>query len=193
MNHHRRLGAIVAAAALLAAHGAAVQAQAVPAPAQGQALAAVPLNSADLEFMLYAAHVNHATVAAARLALQRSGNAEVQELAQRLIDTHQGAQQRLRRLAEADGVALPRTPSRQHSYVIDGLQGLDGQQFDRSFVRRIAIAEHRDALQRFQAQATAAGRDEQLAAYAEALLPRLRRDLAAAQSLHAQLGAAAPG
>lgn len=190
MERSRGLPPVVLAAALLAGHAAALLPQTAAAQAQGTELAAVPLHSADLEFMLQASQTNLAALRAADLALTRSENAHVQALARRMVDNHAEAQRRLLQIARDKGVALTREPSRQQSYVLDALRGLDGQHFDRSFVQRIGIEAHQEAFNRHHAQAAASGRNAELARYAQAMLPRLQDALVLAQDLQPRVGVA---
>jgi lipid-binding SYLF domain-containing protein/predicted outer membrane protein len=180
--------------AVLALGLASASAQPSPAaPAQPQArpLAAMGLTSADLEFMLAATRAGHLETTAARLALSRSDDPGVRQLAQRLLDDHQAAQAQLQRIAQNRGVELPRRPARQQQYVIDGLQGLRGASFESDFVERIGIDAHRDAIALFQRQLGGANRDAALKDFARATLPKLRQHLAMAQALQAHEGSGA--
>lgn len=157
-----------------------------------QQLAAVPLTSADLEFMLAAAAYADAGMAAAQLALARADAPRIRALAQRMREDHRDTRSRLREIAHAKGVALPRGANNEQRLVLAGLRGLRGDAFERDFLQRAAINEHRELIVLMHQQATWPGRDPELARLAARMLPRLQEHVAVAQTLQdaAVIGAA---
>ena len=67
-------------------------------------------NAADNKFMTSAASDGMAEVAMGQLALEKSSQASVKQLAQRIVDDHTMANDKLRALAQAKRVALPAAP-----------------------------------------------------------------------------------
>ncbi|HSV79753.1 MAG TPA: DUF4142 domain-containing protein [Ramlibacter sp.] len=71
-----------------------------------------------------------------RLALARSNNPAVKDLAQALVARQKGAQPELLHLLQARGMAMP-FPSDAHSKVLKQLGKLSGAKFDRLFVDEV--------------------------------------------------------
>lgn len=163
-------------------HGAA-QPGAAPVVAQPRELAAIPLTDLDLDFLLRAASYQYAAVAAARLALERSPSPGVRRLAADMLEDHRSTAARLRELAVLNEVALPRDTTNAQGLVLDGLAGLRGADFDRDFLQRAGINEHRELIALLHRQANGRGRDPALAELARELLAREQQHMARAESL----------
>lgn len=176
--------AVLACGVALVAPGLHAQRAFVPQAAPPQQLAAVPLASADLEFMLAAAAYADAGIASAQLALARADAPRIRALAQRMLQDHRDTRSRLQEIAAATGVALPRGSNSEQRLVLAGLRALRGDAFERDFLQRAAINEHRELILLMHRQATGAGRDPELARLATRMLPRLQEHVAVAQTLH---------
>lgn len=188
-NDPANLAIILVCTLALGAPATAAQ-SAVGAPQQ---LAAVPLTSADLEFLLAAASYASAGNAAAELALSRSDAPRIRSLARGMLEDHRSAAARLSELARTYGVALPRGTTSEQGLVLGGLRGLRGEAFERDFIRRAAINENRELIAILHRQATASGRDPALARFAASMLRKLQGHLAVAQWLDERLSAAESG
>lgn len=147
------------------------------------------IGNPDEFFMVIAAQLNAAEVAAGRLALDRSENTDVRDYAQRMIDDHTAANQELTRLAERKGISPPKTPDETHRLLNRHLEQLDRQQFDREYISAM-VADHAMALSMMQDRARLT-QDADLRDFAERQVPVLRDHLRAAQDLNLAFGAGA--
>ena len=127
---------------------------------------------------------------ASRLALARSGNPEVKDLANALLARHEQAEPELVRLLHARGMALP-IASNQHAKVLKQLAKLQGAQFDRLYVEEAVRNPYRADIANFQKVAVEA-EDPVIRAWAERQLPVLRvHEAKAGRAL--PVGAGQPG
>ena len=123
-------------------------------------------------------------IQAAEIALERTQNAQVRELAQMIHDDHTAASQRLQGLAptaDEDGVELPTEMDERRQGLIDNLRAASAEDFDDVFVDQ-QVAAHQEALtlhRGFADNEDAA----QLADHARQVVPNLERHLEMAEQL----------
>ncbi|MGI4718834.1 MAG: DUF4142 domain-containing protein [Janthinobacterium lividum] len=113
------------------------------AAATGKAAAPAKLDRADRQALEDLAESNLGEIAAARIALEKSQNAQVRTYAQRMIDEHTKAQAEVRALAQAKGVELPDEPAARHKAKSAMLQALSGDIFDRTYIKQSGRRDHR--------------------------------------------------
>lgn len=186
MNPKISLSVLLLAGALAASPAVQAQAQqgrGAPAAGGAQELAAIDLTSADVEFLVRASSYYRAFNRAAELALDRSRNPQVRELARQMAEDHGQAAAQLRKLAAAHDVELPRGITPAQRMVLTGLGALRGAAFDRHFLQRAGLNEHRELARLLHAQATSRGTDPALKLFAETMLPRVQRHMARADTL----------
>jgi len=140
-------------------------------------------------FVMAAAAGGLAEVTTGNLALQRTEDQEVRQLAQRLIDDHTRANQELMSLAGARGIGVPATLDIKDQATVDVLNGLRRDEFDRAFIRD-QVAAHMCAVALFEAESQRGG-DPELRAFAAKTLPTLREHLQHARQHMGQGGRAA--
>lgn len=169
------------AAALLAAACAGPAAAQSVAPRPSPELAAVPLRAADARFLLDAMASGVTEVRAGEIALERSHDRAVRELARMLVHDHAQANAQLLRIAKDKGVALPRKPSHAERGMLAALRGVPASAFDAQFLQRAGVHAHREAIGLFHAQLLRADPDPQLEQFADATLPVLQKHLRMAQ------------
>ncbi|WP_088890508.1 DUF4142 domain-containing protein [Leptolyngbya ohadii] len=126
----------------------------------------------DQEFIRMAAQSNNAEIATSQLALQKSSNEEVREYAERMIQEHTLANQRLQPIAARYGVQLPTGVDPLSAAISQRLSQLSGQEFDRGYMQAQASA-HMRTVALFQTQ-IAQGQAPEAKAYASALLPNVQ-------------------
>jgi len=116
---------------------------------------------------------------AARIALAKSQNAAVREIASQIVRQHKASEPTLVRLLHVRGMAMPLVPN-EHIKVMKQLQRADGRRFDRLFLEEVALRAHgvevREHERLLQAQV-----DPAVRSWAEARLPGLRMRLAMAE------------
>ena len=130
------------------------------------------LSKADRNFANTAAQAGLAEVAEAQIALQKSGNADIQKFAQRMVDDHSKANDQLKSIATAKGINLPTAPSRSDRSKADALQKLSGTAFDRRYVSDQTAA-HKQAVSLFTTESKD-GKDNDLKNFAAQTLPTLQ-------------------
>ncbi|QRP63281.1 DUF4142 domain-containing protein [Rhodanobacter sp. FDAARGOS 1247] len=142
-------------------------------------------NAADSKFMTRAASDGMAEVAMGQLALEKSSQAGVKQLAQRIVDDHTRANDKLRALAQARQVTLPAAPDDEAQQSASAMKALDAKKFDKAWAAAM-VRDHQKAVALF---AAAAGRtqDPEMRAFAQATLPTLKTHLELARQLQDQL------
>ncbi|HZN48642.1 MAG TPA: DUF4142 domain-containing protein [Ramlibacter sp.] len=115
---------------------------------------------------------------AARLALGRSNNPAVKELAQAALARQQAEQPQLQRLLQARGMAMP-FPANAHAKVLKQLGRLNGAKFDRLYVDEVVMRSCQADIANLEKMALQA-EDPVLKAWVDRQLPTLRLHLAKA-------------
>jgi len=115
------------------------------AGASGGASSAGSLSKADQDMLKQLASANMSEIEAGKIALDKSKNEQVRNFAQKMVDDHTKAQTQLNQLAQAKGVSLPSEPDARHRKELDTLRSLSGAQFDKTYLLRGGVADHRQA------------------------------------------------
>lgn len=183
-----RLPLTVAAAAWLAVSAVAQAQTPAPAPttapsgttASAPPSATAPARSgsaaaADRRFATKAAAAGAAEIADAQIALQKSSRQDVKDFAQRMVDDHTKAADRLKSIASGESINLPASESAADRKKTDALQKLSGAQFDRRYIRGQRAA-HKQAVALFSKESSS-GKDSQLKSFAGQTLPTLQDHL----------------
>jgi len=184
---------LAGAAALLAA---AVAWGVPPNPARYAASAAAeakplpPEKRLERRFLQITAANLRFQAEASRLALARSNNPAVKELANALLARQQAVQPELLRLLHVRGMALP-IPSNEHNKLLKQLGKLNGAKFDRLYVDEVMLRSYQAEIANHE-KVEAQAEDPVLKAWIERQLPALRAQYAKAghalpnASLHGQ-------
>ena len=178
-----RMALLAIGAAVLAAAHPALVAQTARANIYAAAAAAEarPLGQAqrlERRFLQITAANLRFQAEASRLALARSNNPAVKDLANTLLARQQTAQPELLRLLHRRGMALP-IPSNEHGKVLKQLAKLNGAKFDRLYVDEVVVRSYQADVGNYEKVATLA-EDEVLKAWIDRQLPTLRMHLAKA-------------
>jgi putative membrane protein len=120
--------------------------------------------STDQKFIIEATSGGQFELASSRLALQKSDSAAVKKFAQRIVDGHTRVNQDLDGLLRQRGVVPTADLSLHHEAMIDKLQHLSGQEFDRTFWKQQLLA-HEESLAVFEGE-TRHGQDPNLRTFA---------------------------
>ena len=174
-----RIARLLCCAAVLAAanaqpatpgsHAAAASAEAKRLPAvQRLERRFLQITAANLRFQ----------AEASRLALTRSGNPAVKDLANTLLARQQKSHPELIRLLDARGMALP-IPTNGHGKVLRQLGKLSGAKFDRFYVEEVVTVSSKEDIANCEKMAAQA-EDPVLKAWVERQLPVLRFQVAKA-------------
>jgi putative membrane protein len=148
-------------------------AQTSGASASGEKGSAGKMSQADEKLMKELVAANMTEIAAAQLALNQSKDDQVQKFAKTLMDDHTNARDKIRDLAQAKNVVLPKDLDGKHLAEVKKLDRLSGDQFDKAFLQRAGVSDHKQTLQlldRIEKNA----KDPQLKALATDLRPTIR-------------------
>ncbi|NGT15780.1 DUF4142 domain-containing protein [Achromobacter insolitus] len=184
----RYLTATLLATMTLAAAPAVVQAQTQTAPATPPAAAESKLDSADRDFLENAAQAGNLEVAGSKLALEKARDADVKAFAQKMIDDHGKAGQKLASLAQSKGYQAPTEPSLVQQAKLKAL-GLRDDSFDKAYVDEIGVSAHQDAVKLFEKASTDV-KDPDVKQFAIETLPVLQQHLEMATGMQKRIDAA---
>jgi putative membrane protein len=162
---------------------AAVAAAAPAAQAQTEGAASAARNEKlspiDQQFLLDAGQAGATELAASKLALTRASDRQVREFAQRMIVDHTKLARNLDVLAKRHGITAP--PAADSS-VIGSLQNLQGAEFDKAYIEKVALDGHQKAVALFRKESES-GSDTALKAAATKALPVISHHYEMAQQL----------
>lgn len=176
MNTRYLTAPLLAVAALGSGHIA--MAQTPPAP---QMAAEEKLDGKDRDFLENAAQAGHLEVEGSKLALEKSRSAEVKAFAQKMIEDHGKAGQKLAELSKKKGYDAPTEPSLMQQAKLKTL-GLRDDGFDKAYAEGIGVSAHEDAVKLFQ-EASNQAEDPEIKQFATETLPTLEQHLQMAKSL----------
>jgi len=175
----------------------AATAPATPAPTQTSPVQTPPgqmppgqadpgqMTDADREFLGMAIASNQHELEAARLGVERAGNAEVKAFAERMQADHTQLGERMQPLASQAGVSTAPAEA-----PMPNLENASGADFDRAFMDMM-VADHERAVADFERAANDTTHSAQVRAAAQEALPTLRAHLQDAQTLRQQVGGGA--
>ena len=143
--------------------------------------ASVP--AADKAFVEKAAVGGMAEVQMGKMAQQKGSSDQVKQFGGRMVDDHSKANDELKQIASAKGIALPTDLDAKHKSKMDKMEKLSGAQFDRAYMDEM-VADHKQDVAEFKKQASS-GKDSDLKAFAAKTLPTLEDHLKMAQSTDA--------
>jgi putative membrane protein len=147
----------------------------------GAAYAQQPVPKPDNSFAQKAAGAGLSEVAEANIAVDKTGNADVKEFAQKMITDHTKANDELAKIAQDKGMTLPTEPSKRDRAQAGKLQKLSGAAFDKRYIAD-QLAAHKQAVALF-ARESKRGKDADLKQFASQTLPILQHHLEMVQSL----------
>ncbi|MCK9688255.1 DUF4142 domain-containing protein [Scleromatobacter humisilvae] len=146
------------------------------------------LSGQDKSFLKDAAEGGNAEVEGSKVALDKSGSADVKTFAQMMVDDHGKAGTELKGLADQKGVKVSDTPSMTKKTEIKLLSERKGSSFDQHYADSIGVKAHQDTIKLFQKEVDK-GSDADVKAWASKTLPTLQHHLEAAQALKAKTDA----
>jgi putative membrane protein len=147
-------------------------------------------NNADRVFARAAARGGMAEIELGKLAQQKAHSAAVKDFGRRMVEDHGKANERLKALAEQDGITLPEALDPGHAAMRERLAGLSGPEFDRAYLAG-QVADHQKTAHLLEYE-IGSGQDADLKSFASAVLPVVLRHLRAAQEAQAQTTGTGP-
>ncbi|MDB5945723.1 MAG: hypothetical protein JWQ33_749 [Ramlibacter sp.] len=140
------------------------------------------LDRADRKFIEKAANDGMLEVEVAKLATSKASSQDVKSYASTLVDDHTKANSELAQLANSKGVELPAGPSHGGRRDIEKLGKLSGGSFDKTFVKKFGVDDHKKDVKDYEKESRNA-KDPELKAWVDKTLPTLRAHLEAANRL----------
>ena len=144
--------------------------------------AAATAGATPATFVKTAAQDGMTEVAVAKLALEKSGNDEVKQFAQKMVHDHEQANAQLTQIAKSKGLTVPTKLDAKHEAMVKSMSARSGAAFDASYAAHMAKA-HATAVALFESASKSS--DPDLAAFAQKTLPTLEVHKQMADSLHA--------
>ncbi|HBI68503.1 MAG TPA: DUF4142 domain-containing protein [Massilia sp.] len=138
------------------------------------------LSKADSKGIMDMAMVNMAEVEMGKLAQSKSQNPEVKTFAQQMIDDHTKGLQEVQAVAQAKGVTLPTELDAKHKAMSEKLAKLNGEAFDREYMKVGGVASHKEALALLKKNQKSA-KDADVKGLAAKMQPTVEQHLKAAQ------------
>jgi putative membrane protein len=129
----------------------------------------------DAEFMVEASEINLKEISLGKLALERSLNSDVKELARMMVDAHTKTQTALRELAAKKQISVPDSITQNGRDDWKKLNDKNGRDFDKEYCDMMASG-HKDAISKFEKVSTDS-KDADIRNWAAETLPALRRHL----------------
>ncbi len=151
----------------------------------GVASAHAAASGQDSTFVTGNEQTNLAEITIGQLALQRSSNTAVRQLATMTISDHQAAQAKLKPVAQALTLTLPTVPSAMQQQQAAQLQAASAAQFD-TLYSQIQVAGHQTAIADTNTEISGGG-DPSVVTYAKGYLPVATMHLQMAQDALSQL------
>jgi predicted outer membrane protein len=103
------------------------------------------MSKADSRAVMDMAMVNMAEVEMGKLAQSKSQNPDVKTFAQQMIDDHTKGLAEVQAVAQAKGITLPTELDTKHKAMATRLSKLEGEKFDREYMRVGGVASHKEA------------------------------------------------
>jgi len=137
------------------------------------------LSAADSQFAMKAAAGGMAEVELGNLALKNASSADVKAFAQKMIDDHSAANEKLKQIAGKDNISLPSSVGAKEKANYDRLAKLQGAAFDHAYMQDM-VKDHKTDVAEFQKEANS-GKSSDLKTFASETLPTLKQHLTMAQ------------
>lgn len=127
-------------------------------------------------------------IQSAQLAMSKSLDQPMQQVAQTILNDHQRALDELRQIVRNKGITAQEQLQPKHQQMLDQLRNLSGADFQQQF-RQMQLQAHQEAISLYQ-QAAQTLQDQELKTYAQQTLPTLQSHL---QHIQQVQPGAAPG
>lgn len=144
------------------------------------------LSPGDRKFLTMAMEGNMAETQLAKLALQKTSNADVRQFAQKMVDDHTQLQSQAEPIAEQVGVQEPTQVAPKDQALMTKLQAMNGTEFDKAYANAM-VSDHKEDLKEFKKEETS-GKDQSVKDLATQGEPVIAEHLQLAQALQKKVG-----
>ena len=145
------------------------------------------MKSSDATFALKAAQGGVAEVKLGQLAVEKASSPEVKSFAQKMIDDHSKANEKLKTAAGKSRMTLPATMNAKDQALYNKLSGLSGAAFDHAYMKAM-VKDHENDIKEFQSESNK-GANPDMKRFASDTLPTLQEHLELAKSTEQKAGA----
>ena len=142
------------------------------------------LNPMEVKFVREAADGNMAEVKMGELGVTKAEDKDVKSFAEKIVKDHSMAIEELKKLATTKGVELSAIMGPKHATKVSDMEKLSGAAFDKHFVAEM-VSDHKMEVSQFE-KASNSGKDADLKAWVDKMIPTLKAHLAKAQELHSK-------
>ena len=140
------------------------------------------LSHGDMKFVNDAAQGGMAEVQAGQIAADKATDPAIKSFGQKMVEDHGKANDQLKEWAQGKNIMMPTQLDSSHQKMIDKLNKLSGEDFDKQYVKDM-VSDHKDDVSEFQKFAER-GDDQSLKDWAGKTLPTLQMHLAMIQEIH---------
>jgi putative membrane protein len=145
------------------------------------AASAAPVASADAAFVKQASAGGLAEVELGNIGATMGTEASVKSFGQDMVRDHTAANDKLKSIATAKGIAVASAPMDADKKTATRMKSLKGDAFNKAFASKM-VADHEKTIRLFETEAKS-GKDTDLKAFAQETLPTLKNHLEMAQKL----------
>lgn len=153
----------------------------------GQA-AASGVPGADKKFAMMVAQTDLAEIELGNMALQKSSDSQLKQIAQKLVDDHTKTSTAMKEVAAKKGLTVPTETDAKHKALATKLQSESGKDFDKDFLEANS-KEHHKVVQAFQKESTD-GKDPDIKQFAAQFLPAIQEHTTMIDQAKGQSGGA---
>ena len=139
----------------------------------------------DSDYLIAAAETNLMQIELGKLAMSKSTNTSIKDLAKMMIDQHIKASEKLNPLAASKQVVLPMALTDKGKDKYENLNKKSGKDFDDAYVDMM-VNGHEDAISKIK-DASEDAKDADIRAWAAAMLPKLNTNLQDSKTLRDQI------
>lgn len=144
------------------------------------------LSAMDKQFIRKVAQGNIAEVKVGRLALQKSKNERVRNIASMLVKEHSQAQEALKPIAASHNFAFPKDTDRKHKAMYNRLSRMSGAAFDKAFMKG-QVKDHNATLALFRKEMEK-GQDSHVRDYAAQFIVNIQNHTQHIHNVASNLG-----
>lgn len=156
--------------------------------AQGVAASDKPMLEETRDFVVNAAKGNMGEQVLAETAQEKSSNEAVKNYAQKLVEHHRSANEKLKTIAEQTDIKWPSDLRAPHHEVAQNLKNLDGKEFDQKYVNQM-VQDHEREIQKYESLSQTVG-NKDIQNYINTTLPIMKAHLDEAKQLQERLSTA---
>lgn len=133
------------------------------------------VNKTDARFAVDAANSDLTEIALGRLAQRQASSPRVRDFGTMMVTDHSKANQKLKTIAAAKGIALPAAPGSENQQIKNDLASKSGTDFDHAYIK-LMIKDHEEDIEAFK-NALRLLKDSDLSAFDSGTLAVLQKHL----------------